>query len=155
MVTGGRGVRNRYGNVAGHLRMVPGSRQCPDAEHQFDGKLTFDKLTDVYNSGTAHDEDQPVHLVVLEPGICHPRCTKEYGNPCQNFCPAAVYEMSAGTPSDQRVQLRPLQDLRHHGSVSDHQLDSAGRWRRSLVRFVVAGKVSGVFKVDLSLTYEK
>jgi electron-transferring-flavoprotein dehydrogenase len=58
-----------------------------------DGKLTFDRLTDVYHSGTRHDEDQPCHLVVLEPNICGDRCVREFGNPCQYFCPAAVYEM--------------------------------------------------------------
>ena len=58
-----------------------------------DGKLTFDRLTDVFHSGTRHDEDQPVHLVVEDPNICTDRCTREYGNPCQYFCPAAVYEM--------------------------------------------------------------
>ena len=58
-----------------------------------DGKLTFDRLTDVYHSGTRHDEDQPCHLVVLDPNICGDRCVREYGNPCQYFCPAAVYEM--------------------------------------------------------------
>ena len=58
-----------------------------------DGKLTFDRLTDVYHSGTRHEEDQPCHLVVLEPNICGDRCVREYGNPCQYFCPAAVYEM--------------------------------------------------------------
>jgi electron-transferring-flavoprotein dehydrogenase len=58
-----------------------------------DGKLTFDRLTDVYHSGTRHDEDQPVHLVVEDLNICSSRCAREYGNPCQYFCPAAVYEM--------------------------------------------------------------
>jgi electron-transferring-flavoprotein dehydrogenase len=58
-----------------------------------DGKLTFDRLTDVFHSGTRHDEDQPVHLVVEDLNICSERCTQEYGNPCQYFCPAAVYEM--------------------------------------------------------------
>src|SRR6202050_937897 len=58
-----------------------------------DGKLTFDRLTDVYHSGTRHEEDQPCHLIVLEPNICGDRCVREYGNPCQYFCPAAVYEM--------------------------------------------------------------
>jgi len=58
-----------------------------------DGKLTFDRLTDVFHSGTRHDEDQPVHLVVRDLNICSDRCTKEFGNPCQYFCPAAVYEM--------------------------------------------------------------
>jgi electron-transferring-flavoprotein dehydrogenase len=58
-----------------------------------DSKLTFDRLTDVYHSGTRHDDDQPVHLVVEDLNICSTRCLKEFGNPCQYFCPAAVYEM--------------------------------------------------------------
>ena len=98
MATGGRGLHNRYRNKPGHTRMRPlkeyyDGKLPPPAESKFDRKLTFDKLTDVYNSGTAHDEDQPCHLHILQPDICHPRCTKEYGNPCQYFCPAAVYEM--------------------------------------------------------------
>jgi electron-transferring-flavoprotein dehydrogenase len=59
-----------------------------------DGVLTFDKLTNVYHSGTQHEEDQPCHLHVLaEPDHCAVRCREEYGNPCESFCPAAVYEM--------------------------------------------------------------
>ena len=58
-----------------------------------DGKLTFDKLTDVYHSGTRHDDDQPTHLVIADLNICNGRCKQEFGNPCQYFCPAAVYEM--------------------------------------------------------------
>jgi ferredoxin-like protein FixX len=30
--------------------------------------------------------------VVRDPELCLTRCTVEYGNPCQHFCPAAVYE---------------------------------------------------------------
>ena len=58
-----------------------------------DGKLTFDKLTDVYHSGTRHEDDQPTHLVIADLNICTHRCAEEFGNPCQNFCPASVYEM--------------------------------------------------------------
>jgi electron-transferring-flavoprotein dehydrogenase len=98
MVTGGRGLHDRYRNKAGHERMEQlkeyyDGNLPPSTPPMFDGKLTFDKVTDVYNSGTAHDEDQPCHLHILQPDICHPRCTNEYGNPCQYFCPAAVYEM--------------------------------------------------------------
>ena len=60
---------------------------------KYDDQLTFDKLTDVYYSSTHHDEDQPAHLKVLDTNICIDRCVREFGNPCQNFCPANVYEM--------------------------------------------------------------
>jgi electron-transferring-flavoprotein dehydrogenase len=60
-----------------------------------DNKLTFDKVTDVYRSGTEHNEDQPSHLKVLDFNICINRCTNEYGNPCQYFCPAAVYDIES------------------------------------------------------------
>jgi len=52
-----------------------------------------DRLASVYFAQTEHDEDQPVHLQILEPDICVSRCTQEYGNPCTRFCPANVYEM--------------------------------------------------------------
>ncbi len=52
-----------------------------------------DRLAGVYFAATQHDEDQPVHLRILDPEICTTRCTTEYGNPCTRFCPAAVYEM--------------------------------------------------------------
>jgi len=72
-----------------------------------DGKLTFDRLTDVYNSGTKHDEDQPVHLHVADTNVCETRCREEYGNPCEKFCPAAVYEMvpKTGDAKDLRLQI--------------------------------------------------
>jgi len=52
-----------------------------------------DRLASVYFAATEHDEDQPVHLKVLDTTICIDRCTTEYGNPCQRFCPAGVYEI--------------------------------------------------------------
>jgi len=110
MATGGRGLHDRYRNKPGHTRMrqlreyYEGNPPQPAAP-AFDGKLTFDKLTDVFNSGTAHDEDQPCHLHILQPDICHPRCTNEYGNPCQFFCPAAVYEMVENGQDGLRLQI--------------------------------------------------
>ncbi|MDX2127667.1 MAG: electron transfer flavoprotein-ubiquinone oxidoreductase [Chloroherpetonaceae bacterium] len=66
------------------------------AGFKYDGKLTFDKLNDVYESKTTHEENQPCHLYIkpeIIADICNTKCTVEYGNPCQHFCPAAVYEM--------------------------------------------------------------
>jgi electron-transferring-flavoprotein dehydrogenase len=71
----------------------------------FDGKLTFDKVTDVYHTGTAHDEDQPCHLKVVDTSICAGRCTVEYGNPCERFCPAAVYEMEDDAGGGRRLKI--------------------------------------------------
>src|SRR6185436_12567281 len=81
----------------GHQRMQTlekshGSSDAAPEKIKFDDKLTFSKLSDIYASGTIHDEDQSCHLHVLEPDICVKRCVKEFGNPCQHFCPAAVYE---------------------------------------------------------------
>ena len=52
-----------------------------------------DRLAGVYFAATEHDEDQPVHLKVLDTNVCIERCTKEFGNPCTRFCPASVYEI--------------------------------------------------------------
>jgi electron-transferring-flavoprotein dehydrogenase len=52
-----------------------------------------DRLASVYYAQTEHDEDQPVHLKVIDPDICFTRCEEEYGNPCTKFCPANVYEV--------------------------------------------------------------
>ncbi|HEY3579256.1 MAG TPA: electron transfer flavoprotein-ubiquinone oxidoreductase, partial [Pyrinomonadaceae bacterium] len=73
---------------------------------RFDGKTTFNKLTDVYHAAVGHDEDQPAHLHVLDTNICSTRCAEEYGNPCQRFCPAAVYEMvDDGGNGKRRLQI--------------------------------------------------
>lgn len=109
-VTGGRGVRNRYPTEAGHTRMERSKGGKADGRAVperigFDGVLTFDRLTDVHASGTRHEEDQPSHLVVTSPEICHPRCTREYGNPCRHFCPAAVYEMESSGDGASRLRI--------------------------------------------------
>lgn len=72
-------------------------RQIP-----FDKETTFDKVTDVFYGAVAHDEDQPSHLHVLDTEICATLCSEEYGNPCQRFCPAAVYEMEQNPESGRR-----------------------------------------------------
>ena len=114
LVTNGRGfgVLDRLETKPGHERMVrlnspEGRKLKPPAPVQPDNVLTFDKLADVYHSGTAHEEDQPVHLLVADTDICIFQCAVEYANPCQRFCPAAVYEMvpDAASPTGQRLQI--------------------------------------------------
>jgi electron-transferring-flavoprotein dehydrogenase len=100
-LTGGRDWSDELGSEEDHegyetLEEHYGTRDAVASRGAFDGALTFDKVTDVYHSGAAHDEDQPSHLVVLDTEICRNRCTVEYGNPCVQFCPAHVYEWVDG-----------------------------------------------------------
>ncbi|MGC3980340.1 MAG: electron transfer flavoprotein-ubiquinone oxidoreductase [Steroidobacteraceae bacterium] len=52
-----------------------------------------DRVSSVFFANNAHEESQPVHLKVADTNICATRCASEYGNPCERFCPAGVYEM--------------------------------------------------------------
>jgi electron-transferring-flavoprotein dehydrogenase len=63
-----------------------------------------DRLAAVYFSATEHDEDQPIHLQVLDTNICIERCSVEFGNPCTKFCPAGVYEIVADD-AGKRLQI--------------------------------------------------
>ena len=100
MVTGGRGLIDPLPPSGGHAEMEKlvdrygaGTNRDFFQRGKADGNLTFDRLTDVFHSGTIHEEDQPAHLHVADLNICETKCREEYGNPCEKFCPAAVYEM--------------------------------------------------------------
>src|SRR3954471_21501773 len=81
-ISGGRGVHEKYAAHSGHERLKPlwDVMGSGEKREQFldwakgDGKVTFDKLTDLYHSGTKHEEDQPSHLVVHDTNICATRC---------------------------------------------------------------------------------
>jgi len=58
-----------------------------------DGKISFDKLSSVFLSSTNHEEDQPVHLKLLDPSIPIAKNLPMYDEPAQRYCPAGVYEV--------------------------------------------------------------
>lgn len=64
-----------------------------------------DRLASVFFASTSHDESQPAHLKVLDTSICSDRCAREFGNPCQRFCPANVYEMIDDGAGGRRLQI--------------------------------------------------
>ncbi|MGH9469056.1 MAG: 4Fe-4S dicluster domain-containing protein [Terriglobia bacterium] len=112
LVTGGRGLRARRCSQPDHthMRMLAESASAAGSSDRFkpDGVLTFDKLEDVYHSGAHHEEDQPSHLKIADFNVCNNICVREYGNPCQHFCPAAVYEMEENADgSSRRLKLNP------------------------------------------------
>ena len=111
MYSGGKafGIKDRLHGEEGYAQMRKITEVAPKAfenRAKIDNVLTFDKLTDVFNSGTMHDEDQVPHLHVADTNICAERCTVEYGNPCQYFCPAKVYEPLFAQNGDGHVDGR-------------------------------------------------
>ena len=113
LVTKGWWIQDPMRAEPGHDEMKTlaryyGSEQAAPAQASnttlVDRKLTFDKLTNVHFSGTAHDEDQPAHLLV-HTEVCHSICGNEYGHPCVRFCPAHVYEMVDDGQGGKRLQI--------------------------------------------------
>jgi electron-transferring-flavoprotein dehydrogenase len=110
ILTRGWWFRDLQGH-AGHERMqalagydgTPPATLPPSNATAVDRRLTFDKVTNVHYAGTAHEEDQPPHLLV-HTEVCSSICGPEYGHPCIRFCPANVYEIvqEAGGP---RLQI--------------------------------------------------
>lgn len=90
------GYRLKSHKDVSHMKKISEFHGSQDAKIEvvkFDNAYLYDKLTDVYNAGSMHEEDQPSHLVVADTNLCVERCSQEYGNPCNQFCPAQVYEM--------------------------------------------------------------
>ncbi len=92
-LTGGRGFADPLSAGADFESLKKREPNAAEPEpFKPDGALTLDKVSDVFLSGTNHAESQPSHLKVPDLKLCSERCAVEYGNPCQHFCPAAVYE---------------------------------------------------------------
>lgn len=58
-----------------------------------DGKITFDRLTNLSFSATNHEEDQPAHLTLMDDSVPIEINLADYDAPEQRYCPAGVYEI--------------------------------------------------------------
>ncbi|OWU79049.1 electron transfer flavoprotein-ubiquinone oxidoreductase [Phaeobacter sp. 22II1-1F12B] len=66
-----------------------------------DGKISFDRLTNVSFSMTNHEESQPPHLTLKDPEVPVKVDYAQYAGPSSRYCPAGVYEFvedDAGKP---------------------------------------------------------
>ena len=104
--TGGRTpwtLKNRIPDY-GRLKLLA---DYPEVNREWDDRTLppRDRLASVFFASTTHDEAQPAHLKVLDTNICIDRCAKEFGNPCQRFCPANVYEIVDNGQGGKRLQI--------------------------------------------------
>lgn len=104
--TGGRTPWTLVNRTPDHARLrALAAYESPDRGW---GERTLpprDRLASVFFASTSHDESQPAHLKVLDTRICIERCAQEFGNPCQRFCPANVYEMVDEPSGGKRLQI--------------------------------------------------
>ncbi len=70
-----------------------------------DGKLSFDRLTNVAFSFTNHEESQPAHLKLKDASVPVAVNLKEYAGPSARYCPAGVYEFVEEEGKDPRFVI--------------------------------------------------
>ena len=107
MVSGGRGLVDPMPTVDDATTLKPGRFEEAPPVQALDGQLYLDKLTGVYLSGTAHEEDQPCHLLIPDRELCVTRCWDTLRSPCTRFCPGQVYEMEPVEGGRPRLKLNP------------------------------------------------
>jgi electron-transferring-flavoprotein dehydrogenase len=75
-----------------HVGLMPVSKVRAIKYPKPDGKISFDRLSSVFLSGTNHEEDQPVHLQVADMNVQLTAEFSTFGGPSAYYCPAGVYE---------------------------------------------------------------
>jgi len=92
-------------NRADYLELAKASASRTIEYPKPDGKLTFDRLSSVFLSGTNHEENQPVHLRLRDPAVAIDVNLELYDAPEQRYCPAGVYEIVRDPAGVPRLQI--------------------------------------------------
>jgi electron-transferring-flavoprotein dehydrogenase len=106
VVTGGRTPWTLKSRTADYARLKLLS-DYPEVDREWVDRTLppRDRVASVFFASTLHDESQPAHLKVADPNLCIERCAEEFGNPCQKFCPANVYEIVDTGEGRKRLQI--------------------------------------------------
>jgi len=78
---------------ADHETLKPADKMPKINYPKPDGKITFDKTSSVYLTGTNHRENQPVHLKLKDQNLPINYTLKKFDEPAQKYCPVGVYEV--------------------------------------------------------------
>lgn len=87
------GVPWTFTHKPDHLALLPVAKSKPIFYPKPDNIFTFDKMTSVSRSNTYHEEDQPCHLRLTDPGLAVSYNLPHFAAPETRYCPAGVYEI--------------------------------------------------------------
>jgi electron-transferring-flavoprotein dehydrogenase len=90
---------------ADHEMLKPAAESTPIVYPKPDGKITFDRLSSVFLSSTAHEEDQPCHLTLKDASVPVSVNLARYAGPEARYCPAGVYEFIQDSNGAERLQI--------------------------------------------------
>ena len=76
-----------------HEQLRPKDECEPIVYPKPDGAITFDRLSSVFVSNVAHEEDQPAHLTLRDAAVPISVNLARYDAPETRYCPAGVYEI--------------------------------------------------------------
>jgi len=93
VVFGGRAPWTLHHPGPDHEQLVEKSQARPIEYPKPDGVLTFDRLSSVFVSNVAHEEDQPAHLTLGSDAVPITVNLARYDAPETRYCPAGVYEI--------------------------------------------------------------
>ena len=76
-----------------HEYLKPAAECQPIEYPKPDGKLTFDRLSSVFISSAAHEENQPAHLTLKDAAVPVKVNLAKYAGPEARYCPAGPREL--------------------------------------------------------------
>lgn len=91
---------------ADHLQLKKKSEASKINYPTPDGKISFDRLSSVYLSNTAHNENQPNHLYLKDESVAININHALYDSPESRYCPAAVYELIESEDNHEKPRLQ-------------------------------------------------
>jgi electron-transferring-flavoprotein dehydrogenase len=86
-------LRNR---IPDHARLARADTAPKIAYPKPDGIVAFDRPSSVFESSTAHEENQPSHLRLADSRVPIAINLPLYDEPARRYCPAGVYEVVTG-----------------------------------------------------------
>jgi electron-transferring-flavoprotein dehydrogenase len=92
-------------NKADHEYLKPAAECSPIDYPKPDGKLTFDRLSSVFISNVAHEEQQPAHLTLKDASVPVNINLAKFAGPEARYCPAGVYEFVKNEDNTDRLQI--------------------------------------------------